>query len=81
MEIWREKEKRVPEKMTGVSPVEHSFKNKGTAKTQRAFPLAPILLVQNSTEIRVARVEMIAAAIGTCKGSLNWSWEYSGKTL
>ena len=33
MEIWREKEKRVPEKMIRVSPVEHSFKNKGTVKT------------------------------------------------
>ena len=58
--------------MTGGSPVEHSFKNKGTVKTQ-PLPLALILLVQNFTEVRVAGVEMIAAAIGTCKGSLNRS--------
>ena len=44
MEIWQEKEKKMSERMTGDSPVEHSFKNKGTAKTQ-ALLLASILLV------------------------------------
>ena len=37
------------EKMTKISPVEHSFKNKGTAKTQPLL-LVPILLVQNFIE-------------------------------
>ena len=54
------------EKMTEDSPVEHSFKNKGTAKT-RSLPLAPILLVQNSTEVGVAGVEMTAAATGPAR--------------
>ena len=66
-------------KMTRDSPVEHSFKNKSTAKT--ALPLAPILLVQNFVEARVAGVEMTATVVGTCKGSLNQSLGCSGKTL
>ena len=44
------------EKVTGDSPVEHSFKNKGTAKTH-ALLLASILLVQNSTDAGEAGVE------------------------
>ena len=44
------------EKMTGDSPIEHPFKNKGTAKTHAALPLASILLVQNSTDIGEAGV-------------------------
>ena len=60
------------EKMTEGSPVEHSFKNKGTVKTQ-ALPLASILLVQNSADVGEARVEGITSAIGTCKKSLNQS--------
>ena len=85
------------EKMTRDSPVEHSFKNKGTAKTQ-TLPLAPILLVQNSADVgeagvegillvqnsvdvREVGVEEITSATGTCKGSLNRSWGCSVKTL
>ena len=68
------------EKMTEISFVEHSFKNKGTAKTH-LLPLAPILLVQNSIEVGKAGAGMIAAATGTCKESLNWSWRCSDKTL
>ena len=55
------------EKMIEISPVEHSFKNKGTAKTRAALPLAPILLVQNLIEVREVGAGMTAAAIGTCK--------------
>ena len=43
--------------------------------------LASILLVQNSTDAGEAGIEEIAAAIGTCKKSLNQSWGCSGKTL
>ena len=68
------------EKMIGISPVEHSFKNKGTAKTH-ALPLAPILLVQKSAGVGEAGAGMTAAAIETCKESLNRSWGCSGKTL
>ena len=68
------------EKMTGISPVEHSFKNKGTTKTQ-ALLLASILLVQKSIDVGEARVEGVAVVIGTCKESLNRSWGCSGKTL
>ena len=68
------------EKRTGSSPIEHSFKNKGTAKIQ-PLPLVPILLVQNSTDVGEAGVEGITAAVGTYKESLNRSWGYSGKTL
>ena len=68
------------EKMTEGSPVEHSFKNKGIAKTQ-ALPLAPILLVHNSVEVGEAGAGMTASAVGTCKGSLNRSWGCSDKTL
>ena len=67
-------------KMTGDSPIEYSFKNKDPAKTQ-ALPLAPILLVQNSVDAGEAGVEEIAAAVETCKESLNQSWGCSGKTL
>ena len=67
-------------KMIGDNLVEYSFKNKGPAKTH-TLPLVPILLVQNSTDVREARVEGIAFAIGTCKESLNRSWGCSGKTL
>ena len=66
--------------MTGGSTVEHSFKNKGTVKTQ-ALPLVPILLVQNFIEVGVAGVEMTVAAVGTYKESLNRSWGCSDKTL
>ena len=66
--------------MTGDSPVEHSFRNKGTAKTQ-ALSLASILLVQNFTDVGEVGVEGIASAVGTCKKSLNQSWGCSGKTL
>ena len=66
--------------MTGGGPVEHSFKNKGTAKTQ-PLPLASILLVQNFADTGEAGVEGIASTIGTYKESLNRSWGYSGKTL
>ena len=59
------------EKMTGISPVEHSFQNKGTTKTHAALPLAPILLVQNSIEVGEAGAGMTATAIETCKESLN----------
>ena len=69
------------EKMTEISPIEHSFKNKGTTKTQRPLPLAPILLVQNFIEVGEAGAGMTAAAVGTCKESLNRSWGCSGKTL
>ena len=69
MGIWQEKRKKMSKKMIGDSPIEHSFKNKDPAKTQ-ALPLAPILLVQNSTDVGEAGVEGIASAIGTCKGSL-----------
>ena len=62
------------------SPVEHSFKNKDTMKTQ-VLPLAPILLVQNFVDAGEVGVERITAAIGTYKESLNWSWGCSGKTL
>ena len=58
------------EKMTGDNPVEHSFKNKDTTKTQ-SLPLAPILLVQNSTKVGEAGAGMTAATVGTCKESLN----------
>ena len=34
MEIWQGKKEKVSKKMTEDSPVEYSFKNKGTAKTQ-----------------------------------------------
>ena len=67
-------------KMTGDGPVERSFKNKGTAKTQ-PLPLVPILLVQNSTEVGEAGAGMTAATIGTCKENLNRSWGCSSKTL
>ena len=66
--------------MIGISPVEHSLKNKGTTKVQ-ALPLAPILLVQKSTDVGEAGVEGVVIAIGTCKESLNRSWGCSGKTL
>ena len=66
--------------MIGDGPVEHSFKNKGMAKTH-VLPLAPILLVQNFTEAGEAGAEMTAAATGICKESLNRSWGCSGKTL
>ena len=79
MEIWQDKEKKMSERMTEDSPVEHSFKNKGTAKTQ-TLPLASILLVQNSADVGEAGVERIASTIGTCKESLNQSWGCSGKT-
>ena len=36
MEIWQEKEKKISKKMTEDSPVEYSFKNKGTTKIQHA---------------------------------------------
>ena len=68
------------EKMIGISPVEDSLKNKGTAKT-RPLPLAPILLVQKSTGIGEAGVEGVAVAVGICKESLNQSWGCSDKTL
>ena len=68
------------EKTTRGSPVERSFKNKGTAKA-RPLPLASILLVQKSTCVGEARVEGVAVAIGTCKRSLNRRWGCSGKTL
>ena len=68
------------EKMIGDSPVEHSFKNKGTVKTH-TLSLASILLVQNFADIGEAGAEMIAVTIGTCKGSLNQSWGCSSKTL
>ena len=68
------------EKMIEISPVEHSFKNKGTAKTH-ALPLAPILLVQNSVEVGEAGAGLTAVTVGTCKESLNQSWGCSGKTL
>ena len=64
----------------GDGSVEHSFKNKGTAKTQILL-LASILLVQNFADVGEAGVEGIASAIGTCKRSLNQSWGCSGKTL
>ena len=66
--------------MIEISPVEHFFKNKGTAKTQ-ALLLASILLVQNSIEVEEAGAGMTATAVGTCKESLNQSWGCSGKTL
>ena len=69
------------EKMTEIGPVEHSFQNKGTAKTQPPFPLAPILLVQNSVEVGEAGARMTAATVRTCKESLNRSWGCSSKTL
>ena len=34
VEIWEEKKKKMLKKITGDSPVEYSFKNKGPAKTQ-----------------------------------------------
>ena len=46
-----------------------------------AHYLSFYLLVQNSVEARVAGVEMTAAAVGTCKESLNRSWGCSGKIL
>ena len=70
----------MPEKMTGGGPVERSFKNKGTAKTQPLL-LAPILLVQKSICVEEAGVERVAVAAGICKGSLNRRWGCSGKTL
>ena len=76
MEIWQEKKEKMPKKMTKDNLVEYSFKNKGTAKTQRALPLAPILLVQNSTDAREAGVEEITATAGTCKGSLTVGVEF-----
>ena len=76
----RKLEEKVSEKMTGGDPVERSFKNKGTAKTQ-PLPLAPIMLVQKSAGIGEAGVEGVAVIVGTCKGSLNQSWGCSGKTL
>ena len=48
------------EKMIGIGPVDHSFKNKGTAKT-RPLPLAPILLVQNPVKVGEAGAGMTAA--------------------
>ena len=57
-------------KMTGDSPIEYSFKNKGPAKTQ-ALPLASILLVQNFTNVEEAGVEGITVTVGTYKESLN----------
>ena len=66
--------------MVGGGSVEHSFKNKGAAKTQ-ALPLAPILLVQKSACAGEAGVGEAAVAAGTCKGSLNRRWGCSGKTL
>ena len=68
------------EKVIEDSPVEHSFKNKDTAKTQ-ILPLAPILLVQNFTDVGEGGVEITVATAGTCKGSLNQSWGCSGKTF
>ena len=68
------------EKMTRGSPIEHSFKNKGTVKIQ-PLPLVPILLVQNSTKAGEAGAGMTAATVGTCKRSLNQSWGCSSKTL
>ena len=53
----------------GGGSVEHSFKNKGAAKTQ-ALPLAPILLVQKSTCTGEAGVGEAVVAARTCKGSL-----------
>ena len=35
--IWLEKKKKMSEKTIGDSPIEHSFKNKGTTKTQPPF--------------------------------------------
>ena len=68
------------EKMIGISLVKHSFKNKGTMKTQ-TLPLVPILLVQNPIEVGEAGAGMTAAAVGTYKESLNRSWGCSGKIL
>ena len=68
------------EKMIGISPVEHSIKNKGTVKTQ-TLPLASILLVQKSIGVGEAGVEGVAVTVGTYKESLNWSWGCSDKTL
>ena len=68
------------EKMFRGGPVERSFKNKGTAKTQ-PLPLASILLVQKSTDIGEAGVEGVAVAAGTYKRSLKRRWGCSGKTL
>ena len=68
------------EKMPEGGPVERSFKNKGTVKVQ-TLPLAPILLVQKSTDVGEAGVDGVTVAAGTCKGSLNRSWGCSGKTL
>ena len=65
------------EKITGGGPIERSFKNKGTVKTQ-ALPLAPILLVQKSAYAGEAGV---AVATGTCKRSLNRRWGCFGKIL
>ena len=67
-------------KMTGDSPIEYSFKNKGLVKTL-VLPLVPILLVQNSVDVGEAGVERIMATIETCKESLNQSWGCSGKIL
>ena len=69
------------EKMIGISPVEHSLKNKGTAKTREPLLLAPILLVQKSAGVGEAVVEGVVVAAGTCKESLNQSWGCSSKTL
>ena len=66
--------------MVGSGSVEHSFKNKGTAKVY-ALLLAPILLVQKSACAGEAGVGEAAVAVGTCKGSLNRRWGCSGKTL
>ena len=71
----------MPEKMTGGSFVERSFKNKGTVRRLAALPLAPILLVQKSVGVGEAAVEGVTVAVGTYKESLNQSWRYSDKTL
>ena len=68
------------EEMPGGGPVERSFKNKDTVKTQ-PLALAPILLVQKSARTGEAGVEGVAVAVGTCKRSLNRRWGCSGKTL
>ena len=68
------------EETTKGGSVECSFKNKGTAEV-RPLPLAPILLVQKSAYVGEARVEGVAVAVGTYKGSLNRRWGCSGKTL
>ena len=80
MGIWQEKRRKMLKKMTGDSLIKYFFKNKGLAKVQ-TLPLVPILLVQNSTDVGEAGVEGIAAAVGTCKRSLNQSWGCSSKIL